>query len=234
MSASNWTAAGSALSDHASFVRVLTEGGPGKRGRNYEIAHRHGEYSNTDKYWEGADILLEVGLLQDTPYTHLSAIQGLFAGSVALVRTDRTAIGTVTADVELLDSPRPTQNRLVYLFPLRNPDGFWYGPTVTASGTAPSITTSGDRPIGDMTVTFSAPGTATHADTVSGENAVLGYTGTGTAWIDVGARTIMKAGAAQDANLYVSQPWWIRFAPNTTESVTSTVSITVQYQNKWA
>jgi hypothetical protein len=235
MASSNWTAAGSALSDHATFVRVLGEGGPEKRSGNYPVPFRHGEYSNPDKFYTGADVMLEVGLLQDNPYQHLTALQGIFgAGTVALQRTDRTAIGTVTADVELLDSPRPTQNRLVYLFPLRNPDGFWYGPALTASGTAPSIVTLGDRPIGDMILTFSAPGTATHADTASGTNAVLGYSGTGTAIVDMGARTIVKAGVRQDAFLTVTKPWWLRFAAKTTQSLTATVSVHVSYSNKYA
>lgn len=230
-----WTAAGSALSDHASFVRVLDEGGPGKRGANFVIPFRHGEYSNPDKDFTGADVLLEVGLKHDDPFTHLSAVQKLLGnGLVTLTRDDRVNAGTVSADVELLSEPRPSQNRLVYVFPLRNPDGFWYGPVNTASGTAPSITTGGDRPISDMVITFSAPGTVTHTDTLTGTSATLGFSGTGTAIVDVGARTIVKAGVAQDAFLTVSKPWWIRFAPATAQTISATASVTVNYRNKWA
>lgn len=231
----SWTADGSALSDHTTFIRVLNEGARQSRQGNYDIPYRYGEFSDPDKYYTGSDVLLEVGLIHDSAHEHLSELQKIFgktSSHVVLQRTDHSA-GTVRADVELLSDPRTTQNRFVYVFPLRRPDGVWEDASVTtASGTAPSITTSGDQPIGDPVITFSAPGTATLV--TDWGTAVMGWAGTGTAIVDCGARTVIKGGAHQDANFTIDQPWWFRFAPDTTVNLTSSVSVTVDYRNKWA
>jgi hypothetical protein len=84
-----------------------------------------------------------------------------------------------------------------------------------------------------MIVTFSAPGSATHTDE-NGITSVLAWQGTGTAVVDCGARTVKKAGANQDANLYISKPWWWRFTPGAAQTISSTASVTVQWRNKWA
>jgi hypothetical protein len=232
-----WTADGSALSDHADFVRVLTEGGGSKRGFNATIPYRDGEYSDGLKFYTGADVLLEVGIKKTDAFTHLSELQkmlGKSSGLVTLQRTDRTNAGTIVAEVELLAPPVPTQDRFTYLFPLRNPKGVWKDASWTsASGTAPSVSTSGDRPIHDAVVTFSAPGTVTHVDSAWGTSTIE-YSGTGTAIVDIGARTITKAGAAQDAFLAVSQPWWLRLREDSAQTITATASVTIDWKNSWA
>lgn len=228
----SWTADGSALSDHTTFVRVLDEANFAIRGGNYDIPGRFGVYRPTRKYLSGSDVLLEVGLKHTDAHDHLSSLVGMFDGLTTLQRTDHPA-GTVQADVEWAGAPRQTQNRFTYALPFYRVDGAWEDASVaTASGTAPSITTTGDLPIGDMVITFSAPGTATLVDSEWG-TATMEYSGTGTAIVDVGARTIVKGGANQDAN-FTATPWWFRFAPNTTVDLTSTVSLTVDYRNKWA
>lgn len=232
----SWTADGSALSDHASFVRVLTEGGGAKRGFNQTVPYRDGEWSEAVKYYSGADVLLEVGIIHDSAQTHLSELKkmlGKSTGRVSLQRTDHAA-GTVAAEVELLAPPVPTQDRFTYLFPLRNPKGFWKDASwSSASGTNPSITTSGDRPIDDAIITFSAPGTVTHADAAYGTT-TLAFTGSGTAIVDCGARTVTQGGSAIDADLTVSNPWWLRLREDAVQSITATASVTVHWKNSWA
>ena len=231
-----WTADGSALADHANFVRVLNEGGSGKRGSNPLIPYRHGEWSDGDKWFDSVDLLLEVGVKDTDSFLHLSALQKMLSKPNKLVTLQRVTAnaGTVEALAEMLGNPNPTQNRFVYVFPMRVPSGSWRSSTVSsASGSTPTVVTIGDRPIDDMIVTFSAPGSATHTDE-NGVTSVIGWQGTGTAVVDCGARTVKKAGANQDANLYISQPWWWRFTPGATQTITSTASITVQWRNKWA
>ena len=232
-----WTADGSALTDHTSFVRVINEGASSKRNSNASFPYQHGEHSHFDKFYTAADILLEVRLLDDDAFTHLSELHRMFGkttGHVTLSRTDRTTQGTVSADVELLSDPRASQDRFTYVFPLRNPGGFWEGPVITtAAGTAPSITITGDRPVDDMVVTFAAPGSAVYANAAYGTSTLV-WGGTGTAIVDVGARTITKGGSFVDADFTVSQPWWLRFAEGETVNLTSTANITVDYRNKWA
>lgn len=234
-----WTADGSALSDHTTFVRVLNEAATAQlRGRrNPQIPYAYGEYSVADKYYTGTTIQLEVGLIHTTADTHLSELQSMFGkttGYVTLQRTDHPA-GTVQADVQLAQLPRQTQDRFTYLFSLRNPDGFWEDATVTSvgPGTAPSITTGGNRPIGDPVITFAGPGTAILVTAWGTAN--MEWNGTGTAIVDCAIpRSVTKAGAAQDNNFVINQPWWFKFAHDTTVDLTSTVDITVDYRNKHA
>lgn len=232
-----WTADGSALSDHADFVRLLSEGGSGKRGSNLDVPAHNGEWSNFDKPYNGADLLLEVGLKKTSTYQHLSEIQAMLGksnGFVTLQRTDSYR-GTIEAEVELLSPPNPTQDRFTYLFQLRNHSGFWKDSSVTtASGTAPSITTTGDRPIDDMVVTFAGPGTAIHVDAGWGTS-TLEWQGAGTAIFDMSLpRSVVKGGVNAEGSAVVSSDWWLRFAPGTAQDLTATVSLTVDYTNKWA
>lgn len=233
----SWSADGSALADHTDFVRLLSEGGAGKRGSNLDIAGAHGEWSDYDKPYNGSDLLLEVGLKKTDSRMHLSELQKMFGkttGFVTLTRVD-SYHGTVNAEVELLNPPQPTQDRFTYMFALRNHQGFWEDAAVTTvSGTAPAITTSGDRPINDMVVTFSGPGTATHIQTGWGTS-TLEWAGSGTAVFDMALpRSVTKGGVNAEGSAVVSDEWWLRFAPNTTQNLTSTVSITVDYKNKWS
>ena len=233
----SWTADGSALSDHTDFVRVINEGGPGKRGANLNVSGANGEWSDYDKPYTGADILLEVGLKHDSTYQHLSELKKLFGkpnGFVTLQRVDDHR-GTIEADVELLNSPQPTQDRFTYLFQLRNPEGFWKDATVTTvSGNPPSITTSGDMPIDDMVVTFSGPGTATHTDSGWG-TASLEWEGSGTAIFTMSKpRSVVKGGVNAEGSAIISDEWWWRFTPGEAQSISTSVSITVDYRNKWA
>lgn len=227
----SWTADGSALSDHTTFVRVVNEGAYTPVGGNYTIPGRYGNYRPTRKYYGQTDLLLEVGLKHDSAHSHLSSLREMFDGYPLLARIDHPA-GTVQTYVELDGGFRQTQDRFTFIIPLVRPSGVWEDASVTtASGTAPAITTSGDSPIGDMVVTFSAPGTAIYVDPDWG-TATMEYSGTGTAVVDCGSRTVLKAGVSQDANFTVD-PWWVRFTPNTTVDLTSTVSVTVDYRNKW-
>lgn len=229
----SWTADGSALSDHTTFIRVLNEGARVVRGRNFDIPGRYGEHHVLEKFYSGSDVLLEVGLKHDSAHSHLSSLMGIFGnGQTTLQRTDHPA-GTVRADVELDDSPRQTQNRFTYVFPLRRADGVWEDASASqASGTAPSITTGGDAVIGDPIVTFSGPGTAVLVNDWGTAN--LEWAGTGTAVVDSGARTVMQGGSAVDGDWVADKKWWFRFQPDTTVDLTATVSLTVDWRNKHA
>lgn len=237
MSADTFTADGSALSDHADFVRIVNEGGASRRGANFDVTGRHGEFSDYDKPYNGTDILLEVGLKKTSTYQHLSELQKMLGATTDFVRLVRVNdyYGTVRADIEMLQPPQPTQNRFVYLFQLRNPDGFWEDSAVTTSAAATShtFTTSGNRPINDMRITFAGPGTATN--TTSGwPNQIMTWSGAGTCIVEVGDRTVRAGGSAVEYDFEVNDKWWMRFIPDTAVSLSSTVNITVDYRNKWA
>jgi hypothetical protein len=228
----SWTAAGSALTDHARFIRVLNEATMEPRGGNLVIPGRYGEYAPLQKFYSGSDVILEFGLVIDNAHSHLASLMGIFSKPVVLSRTDHPA-GTVQATVNLDGGIRQTQDRFTFAFPLRRHEGAWEDAAVsTATGTSPTIATGGDQVIGDPVVTFSAPGTATLVTDFG--TAVAEWAGTGTAIMDSGARTIVKGGVAQDALFEINSKYWFRFQPDTTVNLTSSVSLTVDWRNKHA
>ncbi len=234
------TANGTDLTTIVASARILNEGGNSKRGSNFEIPNRDGEQSDPYKNYGASDLLLEVVLNTDTDgFTQLSEVQKLLAPPFGFCTLERNTpnAGIVEAVVELLADPSPSAHHYAYAFPLRCPSGTWRTKALsTASGNPPSVTTLGDRPVFDPIVTFSGPGSATHTDE-AGRASILTIdagAGAGTYIVDCGARTVKKAGVNQDRYFTTSQPWWWRFSPDALQSITSTVSITVDWRNRWA
>lgn len=230
---------GTGIASYVRSAKFLTFATGHKRGANLTIPHRHGEHSDPDKWFTAVDLLLEAVLKFDTPEQHLDDLALLFGKTSGLTTVQQTDPnkGDIRAQVELLADPFPGQQPLVWLFPLRNPKGFWEAVVASsATGTPPSVTTGGNRPIDDMVLTFSGPGYAEHTD----ENGVVSRVtvdaaaGAGTYIVDCGARTVTKAGAPQDAYLTITQPWWMRFSPAAAQILASDVNVAVEWRSKWA
>jgi hypothetical protein len=212
-----------------------------RRGSNILIPNQHGSYYVPDKYFDESDVLLECILPLSS---HSAAAEAL--SIVALLLSDQDLVtvsqvdpyrGQIRARVELVTDPVPTVDDFVYLFGLRNPSGFWEDTIASqAVGNPPSVTTGGDRPISDMTLTFSGPGFLEHTDSLSQVSRVTidAGAGAGTYVVDVGAKTVKKAGADQDAFLTITQPWWMKFQPGVAQSFTSDVSVTVDWRDHWS
>lgn len=212
-----------------------------RRGGNLEIPHQHGEYFVPDKYFANSDVLLEVFLPSNTTSAAANTLSDIAAHlssqSLVTVAQSDPYRGNIRALVEMMTDPVPTQNEFVYLFGLRLPSGFWESVTASqAVGNPPSVTTGGDRPISDMTLTFSGPGYLEHTDSLGQVSRVTidAGAGAGTYIVDVGAKTVKKGGADQDAYLTVTQAWWMKFQPGGSQSLTSSVSVTVDWRNKWS
>jgi hypothetical protein len=236
------SAGGVALSTITSWSRLVKWTAGQKRGTNFTLPYMHGEVASLDKYFTGADVLLEVGLPgedDDDASEALSDVQAIFASQgLVTVQYNDPYKGNIRALTELLTEPVPSQGRLAYLFALRNPGGFWEDATAnTASAaTPPVVTTGGDRPIQDMVLTFSGPGYLEHTDSL-GQVARLTIdagAGAGTYVVDVGAGTVTKSAVAQDEFLTATQPWWMKFSPAASQSLTASVSVAVSWRNKWA
>lgn len=228
--------------DHARFVKY-TSGM--RRGNNLVIPYKHGEYSVPDKYFERSSVMLEVFLPSGTHDAAAQALSdlALLLSSQSLVAIQQTDPhrGWIRAMAELITDPVETQNQLVYLFGLNIPSGFWEDVTEsTATGNPPSVTTTGDRPVDDMTLTFAGVGFLEHTDPLGQVSRVevdSGAGGTPPYVVDVGAGTIVDSAgtpAAKDEFLTVTQPWWMKFQPDSVQSFTSNVSVTVDWRNKWA
>lgn len=212
-----------------------------KRDGNLVLPYKHGELYVPDKFFDGADVLLQVYL----PFTDvgdasqaISDLALLFASqSEVTVIQDDPAVGTIRARVELLQDPVPTEDRFTYLYSLRNASGFWEDNSLSsATGTPPSVTTSGDRPVDDMILTFAGPGFLQHTDALGQVSRIeiASAAGAGTYVVDVNKATVKKGGVNQDEFLILTQPWWMKWQPGVAQSFTANVSVQAQWRNKWA
>lgn len=213
-----------------------------KRGGNLIIPYRHGELHIPDKYFAGADILLQVYL----PFEDVDDAKGALS-DIALLLSSQTEVlvgqndpqhGDIQARVELLSDPVPTEDRFTYLYSLRNAGAFWEDVSVTnvSSADPPVVTTGGDRPIQDMVLTAAGPGFLEHTDELGQVSRVEieAGAGAGTYVLDVGAGTIQKGGADQDEFFIHTQPWVMKWSPNASQSFTSDVAWSAAYRNKYA
>ena len=200
---------GTALSTVSDNVRLLKYGSGAKRGRNHTIPHRDGEYATTQKWFTSTDMVLEVALsASPTREENLSALLALIhdmTGLVTIIGTT-THHGTIRAQVEMLDEPRPGQNPNIYLIPLHNPKGMWEDNSESsAAGNPPTVTTSGDMPVSPA-IDFAATGYLEHTDSNSVVSRVTAGSGIAANTIaDCEARTFAKTGTNYDSLLTVTQ-----------------------------
>ena len=235
-------AGGVALSTIVQSSRLVKWTAGQKRGTNFALPYMHGEVASLDKYFTGADVLLEVHLPGEADADGseaLSDLQAIFAAQgLVVVQYDDPHKGDIRARTELLVEPIPSQDRLTYLFALRNPAGFWEDVTASTASAAspPVVTTGGDRPIHDMVLTFSGPGYLQHTDSLGQVSRITidAAAGAGTYVVDVGAGTVLKSSVAQDEFLTVTQAWWMKFSAGAAQSFTSSVSVAVSWRNKWS
>ncbi len=224
----------------AIFMKYTTAA---KKGGNLVLPYKHGELYVPDKYFAGADVLLQVYLPYDTTaeaQQALSDLAALFASQdeVLVTQTD-PARGAIRARVENLQDPVPTEDRFTYLFSLRNASGFWEDQSASSAASAnpPVVTTGGDRPIDDMVLTFAGIGFLQHTDGLGQVSRVEIRTGAGTApyVVDVGAATVVDAGSVnQDEFFEISQAWWMKWQPGIAQSFTSNVAVAASWRDKWA
>lgn len=213
-----------------------------KKGGNVIIPHRHGELHVPDKYFAGADVMMQVYLpfeLETDAIEALSELARLFSSQTEVAVTqDDPYRGSIRAMVELLQDPIPTEDRFTYMFSLRNASGFWEDQTATniSAGNPPAVVTGGDRPIQDMILTFSGPGFIEHTDDLGQEARITidAAAGAGTYIYDVGLGTCTKGGVHQDEFVTISQPWSMKWQPDDTPSLTSDVNVAASFRNKWA
>lgn len=224
------------------WARFLSYTHGSKRGANLAIPGKHGTVWTPDKLFSEADILLEVGLpfsTDDAAYEALSLLAEIFSSQalVTLAQTDPHK-GDVQAHVEQLADPVPSQDRFTYVYALRNPAGFWEDQTesTAASGTPPSITTGGDRPVDDMVLTYSGPGYFEYTDELGDTYrfTVDAAAGAGTYILDFGNRTIKKAGVDQDEFITFTDDFAMKWRPDTAQTVASDVAVSAAWRNKWA
>lgn len=239
MALGSFTIDGTTIGTWARNARILKYMSGSRRGRNFQIPYRDGEYSDPIKWYTPTDIFLEVSFKWDDPDSNFSGFLDAISPSHSLVTlgASDTFHGSVQAKVELLGEPNPhAQDPTSYIFQLRNPKGVWEDATATtASGDPPSVTTTGDRPIDDMVFHFNTTGNVAHVDSLGTTSKLTLTAGASTGVVvDCGARTVKNGSTFEDAYLTVTQPYWMRWEANSTQNISSTGLSKVVYRNKYA
>ena len=235
------TVAGTALSTLSDNVRLIKYGSGAKRGRNFTISHRAGAYAVQEKWFGPTDHLLEVALsASPSREENLSDLLGLFhdpTGTVTIAGT-YTGPGSIQAQVEVIADPVPATNPNIYVVPLHNPKGVWEDVSASSNaGNPPSVTTTGDFPVDDMTLTFAAAGFLEHTQSDGSTSRITLESGVpASTVVDCRLRTVTESGSNHDSLITLTgtnPERWMRFEPNTVQSFTSNVSVTVSWRDKW-
>ena len=229
----------STISTNSRFVKWTTGT---RRGDDVVIPYAHGEYAILDSYFTGANVLLEVFVgfttTAEAKKTLSDVAKLLSSQSLVDVEQNDPHMGDVQARVKQVTDPIEGGDGTVWLFGLRNPKGFWEDvtPTTAASANPPVVSTGGDRPIDDMILTAAGPGFLEHTDSLGQKSRITvdAGAGAGTYVWDVGLGTMKKAGADQDEFLTASQPWWMKWDAEGSQSFTSDVAWSASWRNKWA
>lgn len=243
MSFDTITVGGTAISTWTRHARLIKYASGSRRGRNLIIPHRDGESAAKTKTFTPTDLILQVAMLRSpTVLENLSGLLAAFTDPVGLVTLGATGTfhGVVRSQVELLQEPTPiADDPSIFNFILRNPKGAWEDAS-ESSNTAnpPVVTTTGDRPVGDAIITFSAAGFLEHTMSDGTTSRITLESGVPASTIvDCGLRTITQGGSDYDNKLTLTgtdPERWLRMEANLAQTFTSNVSITVAWRNKWA
>lgn len=241
-----------ALSNFCSNVRVLSEGGSGKRGGDVTVQYLHGEHPVPHKFLTPRLIPLEVVVRRTSSagtithadgaaghtFENLSEVKRLLRGQRGLATLQRIAPDMATVQIDVhCGEPTPSQDRFTYLFFLAAPRPFWRSTTLTTDSTSP-LDVSGDAPVDDAEVVFAA-GSTDPIFTHSASGATIQITGTVPAG---GVRVFTETGIAlretggtdvSDTAVF-NKPFILELDPGVANAFTmSTGSVTVEYRNKW-
>lgn len=241
------------LSTVCSHTRWETYGGNSRFDSGLEVPGRDGVTIDPEAPYGPLTLLLRTVIRytdEDGQITHpdgeaghlfanLAALELEFGRDVVTVKEDRPNAGPIEVDVRLFADPI-REDRFVFLWPLSGYRGAWRTVDVTTvSGNPPVVTTSGVRRVDDPTLVFSAPGVF-ELTSKSG----VKYTITASAGPDYpvtvnvggqhGEGTVVDDSEVDASGSVVfSHRAWLRLDPRHTHAVTSTVSCSLSWRDRW-
>jgi hypothetical protein len=241
-----------ALSDFCTSVRLLSEGGSAKRGRDVNVQYLHGDHAIAHKFLTPRILPLEVVLrftnssgaithgdgAEGHVFENLSEVKRLLRGQAGLATLQRDApdMGEVQIDVEC-GEPTPTQVRFSYLFPLLAARPFWRSTSQSTDSSSP-IAVGGDAPVDDAAIVFSA-GASSPVFTHTATGATITYTGTVPSggvrvFTETGQASRVSGGADESANVSFNKTYILELHPGVNNAYTiSSGTVTVEWYDKW-
>jgi hypothetical protein len=154
----------------------------------------------------------------------------------ATLRRDMPHAGTVDGIVKLLGDPIRGEADNVFTWPLNLLKGSWRGDTQQSQvGNPPTITTLGDVRIDEMEIEFSGAGTVSDTDGDGNVYSVQALAGTFPLIVYTGTNKRVEQGGSPDpGRVVIGHEAWFRMDPNTSISLTTDVSVTVRWYDRWS
>lgn len=231
------------LSDVCEDARLENPGGVGFSMAGDQIPGRPGVVHDPESSRLPLELQLRTILKAGLVVEGLQKIHRELAGrSLVPLTTTLSFTGEIRAMCRLVGGVNPGGDPSILVWPLSVPSGSWQDASESSEGpsTSPAVVTGGAVEIHDPIVVFSGPGTYTHtaADgTVTTITAAAGPTYPVTVEVDAGnghGRITDNAGADAADAVTFNQAYWLRFAPNAAQSISSTVNCTTKWRNRWA
>lgn len=249
MSVTGWSLNGTDLRRYGYNIRSTAgwDGYPGSRIVRSSRGFQHGDFLGTKGFYvpKRFSIALDVfpsnpdGTVTLQPEAHIQAnldsLMGLLHSYDRKVTIQKSfGVGPTIreAEVAVLDAFDvgsgfgPYGRTLVMRFEMLWP--MWHqlpDVNLTSQTGSPNVTNSGNAPVGDYVMTFTAAGRVTwpngewlEVDSVAGGNVI----------VDAGAATVTQAGSPADARLTQGQPWFPDFEPGV-NAMTVTATINLDY-----
>lgn len=212
------------LDIYCNVIRLLGGAEPsgGLRGRNVINPYRDGTIAVEHKHQTELIIPLELGF-KGTTATQISnnktTVEANLFGKKGMVTLRRTTPeDIVEAYVQRLSPSTPTQNRLVYLYLLTAPEGYWRSTSQTTDSATP-VAVGGNGRVSDAVIDIDTGATGTGVVlTMTDDGATItiaGATPAGGVRVDLEAGSVTKITGGADYHEFVSfkRPYRIILEP---------------------
>jgi len=232
------------LLNYCDNVRIPSETDAPKRGSNFDIPYRDGEYSQSTKYRRAGSFLLDCMVSYTNPsnaithvdgapghvYENLQALKTLLGGNDQPLFIRRTVphMGAVETVCEYMGGIRAAGPRMRYVFPMRMLDAAWREQTLQTDTQASiaafpfvyNIVTGGDFDIADakITLTCVANGAAPSIEIpATGDKITVAgsFVATDVIVIDLGRTRAFTLNGSTYTSISSNKAWWMRLPSST-------------------
>lgn len=238
------------LSDYCTAITVTDESGGGLIGTNLHIPGTDGErimdktlattvlpLKTVLRYTNAGGTITHGDGAPGHIYENLSELKKIFRkqGPILLLR-DMPHAGTVVGEVELMGDPIVGEDDHVFTWPLKLVGGSWRANSQsTATGNPPSITTLGDTRIDDFEIEFSGVGTVSDTDAAGVAYSIQALAGTFPLIVYMGTdKRVEQAGSPDPGRVVIGHEAWFRMDPDVVVTLSTDVSVTVRWYDRWS